>query len=391
MGVIVTDCEERIGFNVSRSLGKAGVNVTPCSKTRLAAAFYSRFCKNGFIYFPPEKNFKLFLRDIIKISEKKSGYTFIPVSDYSLLGVLTIRKKLEKSIKLPLASTQSIEVALDKGKTLSLVKDLSIPYPETFFPKNLSDVRRISKRLKYPVIVKPRKSKVVVGNRVLSYRVKVAYNEKDLIRNFKMLHVPKNPPLIQSVVKGVGYGFFALFNRGEIRAFFIHRRIREFPVGMGASTLRESAYDARVKRFGKRILEELNWHGVAMVEFKMDEKGKKPKLMEINPRFWGSLRLAIEAGVDFPLLLYRMITEGDVERVMKYKLGVRCRWFVGDMLHLLSVLSGKYEKNLITRGKFETLINFLKPTGTFYDILSLDDPLPGVVNLIYSISRGLRR
>lgn len=39
-----------------------------------------------------------------------------------------------------------------------------------------------------------------------------------------------------------------------------------------------------------------------MVEWKVDLRDGRPKLMEINPRFWGSLELAVRSGVNFPSL-----------------------------------------------------------------------------------------
>ena len=63
--------------------------------------------------------------------------------------------------------------------------------------------------------------------------------------------------------------------------------------------LSRNANPEEKQRLKQELLDELNWHGVAMVEFKVTEDGT-PYLMEINTRFWGSLQLAIDAGVDFP-------------------------------------------------------------------------------------------
>ena len=80
-----------------------------------------------------------------------------------------------------------------------------------------------------------------------------------------------------------------------------------------------------------------------MVEFKTDPRDNQPKLMEVNPRWWGSLQLSILSGVDFPYLLYKLVTEGDVEPVLDYKVGVRCRWLLpGDILWFLSAPSKFY-------------------------------------------------
>ena len=147
-------------------------------------------------------------------------------------------------------------------------------------------------------------------------------------------------PLIQESIprKGEAFGVSALFNKdSKLRAVFVHKRLREYPVTGGPSTLRESVKNPKVQELGLKLLKALDWVGVAMVEFKVDPRDGEPKLMEINPRFWGSLQLAILSGVDFPYLIYRMAKEGDVKPILDYKIGVRCRWmFPGDFIHFLS-------------------------------------------------------
>jgi predicted ATP-grasp superfamily ATP-dependent carboligase len=102
-----------------------------------------------------------------------------------------------------------------------------------------------------------------------------------------------------------------------------------------------------------------------MVEFRIDARDGIPKLMEINPRFWGSLQLSILAGVDFPCLLYRMMIRGDVKPALHYEEGVRCRWLLpGDILWFMS-----------SPRKLHNLREFLT-FDTPDDIISKSDPGP---------------
>ena len=82
------------------------------------------------------------------------------------------------------------------------------------------------------------------------------------------------------------------------------------------------------------MLDILQWHGVAMVEFKKDSRTGEYVLMEINPKFWGSLDLSIASGVDFPYLACRMALDGDIEPVFSYRVGTKFRWlFPGEVFH----------------------------------------------------------
>lgn len=112
------------------------------------------------------------------------------------------------------------------------------------------------------------------------------------------------PFTIQSFVKGTGQGVFALFKHGSPVCYFSHRRLREKPPTGGVSVLSESApLNQQLKESAERLLLSAKWHGVAMVEFRVAEDGTG-YLMEVNPRFWGSLQLAIDSGVDFPWWLF---------------------------------------------------------------------------------------
>jgi predicted ATP-grasp superfamily ATP-dependent carboligase len=86
------------------------------------------------------------------------------------------------------------------------------------------------------------------------------------------------------------------------------------------------------------VLRDFKWNGVAMVEYKLDAYSGVPYLMEINGRFWGSLQLAIDAGVDFPNLLVQLALGATPDSVTTYKIGVRSRWEWGDLDHLLATM-----------------------------------------------------
>jgi len=170
-----------------------------------------------------------------------------------------------------------------------------------------------------------------------------------------------------------------LLNRdAKVRAFFVHKRIRQFPLTGGPSTYRVSVFDRLLVDLGTKLLKAMGWYGVAMVEFKIDPRDGMPKLIEVNPRFWGSLSLGIAAGVDFPHLLYKMAVDGDVQPAFNYRLGVKQRFLLfGDVFHFLA-----------SQDKLKLIPEFLRfyDRDLSYDIWSSGDPLPALVRLL----NGLR-
>ncbi|MBE9571532.1 MAG: ATP-grasp domain-containing protein [Proteobacteria bacterium] len=123
---------------------------------------------------------------------------------------------------------------------------------------------------------------------------------------------------------------------GSVFARFAHQRIREKPPGGGVSVLCQSISPPReALEAATSLMKSLGWFGPAMVEFKWDRRDNKPKLMEVNGRFWGSLQLAISSGIDFPYLLYCLASGEKINRPSNYKVCVRSRWELGDLDHLL--------------------------------------------------------
>jgi predicted ATP-grasp superfamily ATP-dependent carboligase len=143
---------------------------------------------------------------------------------------------------------------------------------------------------------------------------------------------------VQEYIVGPEYGFFALFNKGRLRASFQHRRVLSVDYRGGASAISESIYIEELEELGIRLLQALKWHGPAMAEFKYDVGDKKFKLMEINPRFWGSLNLAVVAGIDFPYLYYKIAKDGNCENARRYREKITSHYLYGELEHLISLV-----------------------------------------------------
>ena len=171
------------------------------------------------------------------------------------------------------------------------------------------------------------------------------------------------------------------YQNGNPVAAFSHKRIREKPPSGGVSVFRESApLDPLALEFSEKLLDVLNWNGIAMVEFKIDERDNRPKLMEINGRFWGSLQLAIDAGVDFPALLVKSITD-TIPKNYEYRVGVKTRWLWGDIDALLLRLlksNGTLQLPPNSPNKLRYLMDFMKlwVPGQHYEVLNLSDIRP---------------
>ena len=182
---------------------------------------------------------------------------------------------------------------------MQLATQLKVPIPETFFVPNGRLEKILSSLYSYPVVVKPGRSVISVNDDLCVTGVHYAHNATELNRLYDKIDYLQQPSLIQRRVEGEGQGVFALMNKGKPVALFAHRRLREKPPSGGVSVLRESiALPQPMTEYALRLLQYTGWHGVAMVEFKVDRQTGAPLLMEVNGRFWGSLQLALDASVN---------------------------------------------------------------------------------------------
>lgn len=313
MRILVTNADYANALAAVRSLGGHGLEVLCGSERRRAQSFYSRYCVKRLIYPAPAKEAE-FVRSMTAFANSEKLDVILPIGYNENVVISKHASELSGTVKLPIAPWESMRIASDKALTMQLAGRVGVGIPRVFSSPDEVD--------SFPVVVKG-----VGGSGNVSY-----VNSKE-----DLAATSTEGAVIQEYVPGDGYGFFALFNRGALRAVFMHRRLREFPVTGGASTAAESIFDPELKAEGLKLLSALNWHGVAMAEFKKDSRDGKFKLMEINPKFWGSLDLSIASGVDFPYLAVKMAVDGDVEPVMDYEKGVRFRWLLPyDVMHVLA-------------------------------------------------------
>ena len=143
--------------------------------------------------------------------------------------------------------------------------------------------------------------------------------------------------VVQGHVPGQGVGAFFLHARGEVLAEFMHRRLHEVPYTGGVSSLREAWHHAAILGDALEKLRAARWEGVAMMEYRWDPATDRFTFIEMNARFWGSLHLALYAGVDFPRLLLDA-WQGLPVTAPRPRPGVRCRHFPDEVRHVWSKL-----------------------------------------------------
>jgi predicted ATP-grasp superfamily ATP-dependent carboligase len=381
MKVLVLDGNENQAVACVRSLSRAGHSVFVGADSSWSKAGWSRFCRSGFQYTPPQEDAAAFIECIVEEVKREPETLVLPMTERTTLPLSSEREKIfAAGGRLILPRHETVLTAFDKQQTTRLAESLGIAVPHTSLISDGEQALSLAASSSYPLVLKARTSEEISDEGKVQATSAPIYarDAREFMAGYNELRRHCSSVLAQEFIEGAGAGYFALMRDGELRAEFAHRRIRDVrPTGSG-SALRESVVpEPQLREAALAILRALRWHGVAMVEFRVKPDGT-PVFLEVNGRFWNSLPLAVYAGADFPALLARMSEHGDTEAVLEYRQGVRCRWLLGDFRHLLEVwrgapvgFPGPFPK------RFRTLLEFMTPVrGTFHDNFMLRDPLP---------------
>jgi predicted ATP-grasp superfamily ATP-dependent carboligase len=335
--VLVTDGEQRAALAIVRSLGRAGYTPVVASVSRSALAAASRYAAANVLTPDPLTDRSGFIEALGRICTAHAVQVLIPTTEQSMRAVLAANE-LIASVHVPFGDATSFARLSDKGHVLQVASSLGLRVPRQVVVEaaRLGDMVLVED-VRYPIVLKPTRSVSELNGGSVRTGVSYAFSVEDLRRKIRSIPECAFPVLVQERIDGPGIGIFLLVWNGQVLASFAHKRLREKPPAGGVSVYSESiAADAGLVERSRQLLSSFGWRGVAMIEYKVDRASGVPYVMEVNGRFWGSLQLAIDAGIDFPTLLVRAAMNEAVLPPPQYRLGIRNRWWWGDVDHLLT-------------------------------------------------------
>jgi predicted ATP-grasp superfamily ATP-dependent carboligase len=307
----------------------------------------------------------------VRYLESAECDVILPLCDYTTIALSKYQERLRAHVNFAVPPYEALLAGHNKLRVQRLASGLGIATPATYWPRSREEVREVADEVRYPCVVKPRKGAGGIGVRYAHSAEELmgmcvnGRGGKDVVHDFRR-------PMVQEYIPGAVHDVCVLFNRGRCVAALTQKRVKMYPISGGRGAVNETTDEPELRETAIRLLESLVWHGPAMVEFKVDSRDGTAKLLEINSRFWGTLDLAIQAGVDFPSLTCKLALEGDVEPVFDYQVGMKYRWlFPFELVHALQ-----------SKKRLKALAEFVRfDKDARYD-LWLSDPFPNLVGLL---------
>lgn len=328
--VLVTDGLLRKSLSATRSLGEKGIKTIVGEKSWFSPSGFSRHCTKRVKYPDPVTHPHRFLEWLDQTLRKNNDPIFLPMDDAIMEIVMEHVESIQKISKCILPSRYAYDIASNKYETMKLAEGRKIDFPVTYSVKSMEDVEKIV-HPRFPLIIKPCRSSGSRGIRKVNNQEELKQTVQEIQQEYSEIMIQEFIPL------GDRYDVCLLYDTNhEVKASFVQKELRHFPIKMGPSTVQESVHYDELIEMSIHLLKPLNWSGIVEVEFMVDSRTNRPVLMEINPRFWNSLDLSLRSGIDFPYMLYQLCAGQDVRYESKYEIGRRSRWlFPGDLLHFV--------------------------------------------------------
>jgi predicted ATP-grasp superfamily ATP-dependent carboligase len=371
-GALVLGADYR-GLGVVRSLGRRGVPVWVLREPGEPLASTSRYARRSLPWPSGGDDRVAFLCHLAE-SEGVAGWAIVPTSDEMAALVAQHHALLGQYFTHTIAPWEVVRWAYDKRLTYELAEQLGVAYPRTAYPQTPDEAAAVD--VGFPAIVKP--SVKESFNRLTAAKAWRVDSRSELVERHAEACTLVDPAtlMVQELVPGGGEGQFSfavLCADGDPVASVTARRTRQYPADFGrASTYVETVECAELVEPSLRLLRELRFDGLIEVEFKRDPRDGVLKLLDMNPRVWGWHTLCGRAGVDFPHLLWLLVSGEPVPQT-RARSGVGWLRFTTDTPTALKELfSGRLPLRDYAR-------SLRRPRESA--IFAWDDPLPGLAEL----------
>lgn len=381
---------ESKGYACMRSPSEHGVRAIVASEYENVPAASSRFCDET-VRIPSPKEDLLAYRDaLLEIAARPDVETILPTRAQDTYLFSVYESAFEEHVSLVTPPMETLRTVHDRARLAAAAEAAGVPVPETKLLSEATDSDR-------PKIVKSRynllaneyvesysERELSIEKSITHLRADEALDKEALVR--KMGH----EPIIQEYIPSSHeYLFGALYDHGEPLATFQHRQIRGDSYTGGGGVYRRSTDVPELEQVGRQLLESIDYHGLACIEYMKHAETGEFYLTEINPRLWQSVPCAVRAGADFPWYYYLHATGRTDEIDPEYEVGFGTHQLYGEVGHFTSLFTDSspiVERPSVPGTAWEIARSCYEEPR--FDDLRPDDPLPFVRAVGHMIRKG---
>jgi predicted ATP-grasp superfamily ATP-dependent carboligase len=360
------------GLGVARICKALGLKVVLYNDSSICLTRFSNSC-NTFKLFDNEFALK---EQLMHLKLQPKTALLLPTNDKMVGFMATNYELLNTKFALSIPPPEITDISYNKIKTYQTAKEMGIPHPESFFPKNEDDLKQIT--TDFPVIIKPavmHKFYHQVGKKVF-----LCNNREELLENYRkavQVIVPEEI-IVQEFLDGGAknlYSFGSFCDGQKVWGSFVANRIRQKPMNFGiATTFAKTVVNERIDKLAKKLLTGIGYFGLSETEFMYDQKTDDFKLIEINPRTWKWHTITNKLGINLMEMMIHHLHNQEIAEQHNKLANVGWIERVTDTYIALSeILKGK-----MSVSEYLNSLKMPKESACF----SREDPLPGLMYLL---------
>jgi D-aspartate ligase len=303
------------------------------------------------------------------------GWVLYPTRDETVVALARHRDRVAGFYRVPTCGWETARWACDKRMTYRLTEQLGLAAPRTWYPADAGDLDRIEGEP--PLVIKPAsRGPFLHETGAKAWRADSLGEAKELFERASVL-AGRGEVMVQELIPGDGrqqYAYCALFGENGPVATMVARRRRQHPPEFGrASTFAETVDLPDIEPPSERFLREIGYRGLVELEYKLDPRDGRLKLLDVNARTWGYHGLGRAAGVDFPYLLFRDQL-GQANAPCRARPGVRWVRLLTDLpTAALEISRGRLDWREYGRSLRQADVGA---------VAARDDPVPGIIELL---------
>ena len=374
--VLLIDGSSRQVMPLIKSFYDLGCHITTLNSSKLDMGYSSRYPQKKLLRFFSSKDPARSLQSLKDVFKEDRYDLLIPLNDFAAT-VLSKNKDFFHNTCAAVNDYPVFEYACDKLKTMKVCMEHNIPCPKTILTEELNG--DFAKDLVYPVVVKPRTGYAAVGFSVVDTPEELPERVRTTTEKF-------GPALVQEYIPQTGMQYkceIFVDDSGTVKSAVVFAKIRWYPVNGGSSTLNETVDRPDIIESCTKLLHEIKWKGYADIDLIQDPRDNIAKIMEINPRITGSVKICYAAGVNFSKQLMQYAKGEEVDSILDYRKGVYLRYLHTDILWFLK-----------SKNRFSARPSWFSFKNVTDQIFSPDDPIPfityslqGIVKLFHEKAR----
>jgi predicted ATP-grasp superfamily ATP-dependent carboligase len=383
--ILIVDGFHRIGLAVARSLKLAGDYTIHLVTHRggwsdsVQRAFKSN-AVDTLRFTRIDSGDDGFLACLLRLIEAHRVDFVMPAGHHGTVHTAFLKTALSRVCTVLVPDYEKIQQLHDKRETVRLARRVGIPHPRTFMPANDAEAEACARVCTYPAVVKARKGDGADG-------VWYAGNERELMRALRGAAAARgscdgvardtSAPMIQEFIPGELHDVAAFCSDGRVEAALTQKRVLTKPLSGGKGIVNITTFNPELLDIARDLVRRTRWSGVLLFDFKVDRRDGIPKLLEVNPRFWGTTWLTTCAGFNFPHNMILAARGKPLRFPPRYRVGLACRW----PLYEIGTILERPRSAAVLFERTKAFLSRFRWKNCVYDILA-SDPKPFAADCI---------